>query len=127
MKFISAVALATLGTATAAIAMPPNAGTTNTQTSAQAAVSDTTSAKTKAAAKADTHKATPKIGDAVFDKAGEAVGTIEAVTETSFVLATADGRATMEIGALSHGPKGHMIALTKAELDQAIHSAAAPG
>jgi hypothetical protein len=73
--------------------------------------------------------AAAKAGDTVYDQAGEVVGTIEKVEGTNFVISTGTNSATLSLSVLGHGPKGHVIGLTKAQLDEAIvkaQGAAAP-
>ncbi len=66
---------------------------------------------------------TPKVGDTVYDSTGIAAGTVESVSDTSFVLVTSAGKATVPLSGLSNGPKGPTIAMTKAQLEEAIRKA----
>lgn len=68
--------------------------------------------------------AAAKAGDTVYDQAGEVVGTIEAVEGANFVISTGTNRATLALASLGQGPKGATLAMTKAQLDEAIQKAA---
>jgi hypothetical protein len=65
-----------------------------------------------------------KAGDTLYDKTGEAVGTVESINGQNAVIATASGKATIPLGVLSSGSKGPTIGMTKAELDAAMQNAA---
>ena len=67
--------------------------------------------------------ATAKAGDTVYDAAGGTVGTVESVEGESFVISTGSKKATLPMSALSSGPNGPVIGMTKAELDAAIDKA----
>lgn len=70
--------------------------------------------------------AAAKAGDTVYDQAGEVVGTIEKVEGNNFVISTGTNRATLALSVLASGPKGHVIGLTKTQLDEAIVQAQGP-
>jgi hypothetical protein len=89
---------------------------------------ETTSAPAEAGAAA-AQSATAKAGDTVYDQAGEVVGTVEKVEGANFVISTGTNRATLALNTLASGPKGFVIGVTKAQLDEAIvksQGAAAP-
>ena len=87
------------------------------------------SAPSPAAPAAATAEAAPaqaaaaKAGDTIYDQAGEVVGTVESVDGTNFVISTGTNKATVPLSALAAGPKGHVIGMTKAQLDEAIKNA----
>jgi hypothetical protein len=119
MKSIVALTFATAAavSAVAAGATPPATSAATPPTAQQQAPAQpgaTTDAATKAA---------PKTGDAVYDSAGEAVGTVESVTVDQFVLATDVGKATLPLASVGHGPNGHTLAVTATELKAAIQKA----
>lgn len=87
---------------------------------AQEAPSPATQAP-EAAAPAQT--AAAKAGDTVYDQAGEVVGTIESISGANFVISTGANKATVPLAALGSGPKGPVIGMTKAQLDDAIKNA----
>ena len=67
--------------------------------------------------------AAAKAGDTIYDQAGEVVGTVESVEGSNFVISTGANKATVPLSALAAGPKGHVIGMTKAQLDEAIKNA----
>lgn len=67
--------------------------------------------------------AAAKAGDTIYDQAGEVVGTVESVEGSNFVISTGTNKATVPLSALAAGPKGHVIGMTKAQLDEAIKNA----
>lgn len=79
-----------------------------------------TSAPAAAAGAAATQSATANAGDTVYDQAGEVVGTVEKVEGANFVISTGNNRATLALTTLATGPKGLVIGVTKAQLDEAI-------
>ena len=85
---------------------------------------ETTSAPAEAGATADSaaaaQSATAKAGDTVYDQACEVVGTVEKVEGANFVISTGTNRATLALNTLASGPKGLVIGVTKAQLDEAI-------
>lgn len=118
MKHIltATVAVAALGMAAPVLAQ--DAATAPAETApAQTATTETAPAAEAAAAKA---------GDTIYDQAGEVVGTIEKVEGSNFVISTGNNRATLALSVLGTGPKGHVIGLTKAQLDEAIVQAQGP-
>jgi hypothetical protein len=87
----------------------------------QAAPASTSEAPTSQAAAAKA--ATTKAGDAIYDTAGEVVGTVESVEGSNFVISTGTNKATLPMSALASGPSGPMINMTKAQLNTAIQQA----
>ena len=92
---------------------------------APALAQETASAPAEAGAAADpaaaaAQSATAKAGDTVYDQAGEVVGTVEKVEGANFVISTGTNRATLALNTLASGPKGLVIGVTKAQLDEAI-------
>jgi hypothetical protein len=67
--------------------------------------------------------ATAKAGDAIYDTAGEVVGTVESVEGSNFVISTGTSKATLPMSALASGPSGPTISMTKAQLNAAIEQA----
>jgi hypothetical protein len=49
---------------------------------------------------------TAKAGDTVYDKTGKVVGTVESTEGGNAVIATATGKATVPLDALTSGSKG---------------------
>jgi hypothetical protein len=88
----------------------------------QAAPANTSEAPTTQAPAA--RAATAKAGDTIYDTAGEAVGTVESVEGSNFVISTGTNKATMPMSALASGPSGPTISMTKAQLNAAIEQAA---
>jgi hypothetical protein len=71
--------------------------------------------------------ATAKAGDTIYDSSGVAVGTVESVSGTNFVISTGTNKATLPMAALANGPNGPMISMSKAQLNAAIAQATAKG
>lgn len=67
------------------------------------------------------------VGATVFDKKGEAVGTITEKTLTVAVLQADGGKVEVPLEAFGKSSKGLLIAMTKAEFDQLVAAAAKPG
>jgi len=107
-KFVKQLLTTTLAIAAVGMAAPVLAQ----ETSAPAAAG----ADTAAAAQS----ATAKAGDTVYDQAGDVVGTVEKVEGANFVISTGTNRATLALTTLATGPKGLVIGVTKAQLDEAI-------
>jgi len=63
-----------------------------------------------------------KPGDTVYDPGGEPVGTIASIEGDTAILATGNVNVGIPISAISHGEKGHVITMTKAELEAAAKS-----
>lgn len=80
----------------------------------------------EAGAGAAAQSATAKAGDTVYDQAGEVVGTVEKVEGANFVISTGTNRATLALNTLASGPKGLVIGVTKAQLDEAIVKSQGP-
>lgn len=117
MKHIltATLAAAALGMAAPAVAQEAETAAPGAETAAPGA--ETAPAAESAAAKA---------GDTVYDQAGGVVGTIEKVEGSNFVISTGTNRATLALSVLATGPQGHVIGLTKAQLDEAITKAQGP-
>ena len=67
-------------------------------------------------------EATAKVGDTIYDTAGEAVATVESVEGTNAVISTGTNKATVPLSSFAAGPKGPVIGMTKAQLDAAIQN-----
>jgi hypothetical protein len=72
----------------------------------------------------------PAVGATVVDTAGAPVGTIETIAEGTAIINTGTNKAPYPLTSMTPGPKGPIIALTKAQLDgfyaeQAAKTAAA--
>lgn len=65
------------------------------------------------------------VGAAVSDTAGNPVGTIEQVNGDLAVLSTGANKVSLPLTSFGTGPKGPVIAMTKAEVDAAASGAAA--
>lgn len=111
-KFVKHFLTTTLTVAALGMAAPALA---QDAASAPAAATDTAADTTAAA-----QSATAKAGDTVYDQAGEVVGTVEKVEGSNFVISTGTNRATLALSTLATGPKGLIIGVTKAQLDEAI-------
>jgi len=61
--------------------------------------------------------ASVKVGDTISDPAGNPVGTIETVEGSNAVLSTGTIKVRLPVSAISQGPKGATIPLTKAEVE----------
>lgn len=72
-----------------------------------------------------TATAQPTEGTAVYDAAGNQVGTIRSVAAPNFVIDTGKNTATLALSSLGQGPKGPVIGFTRDELDAAVEKAAA--
>ncbi len=66
-----------------------------------------------------------KPGASVFDTQGGAVGTIEAVNGDLAVVSTGANKVSLPVSSFGQGENGPVIALTKAQLDQAASGAKA--
>ncbi|WP_294392420.1 hypothetical protein [uncultured Sphingomonas sp.] len=64
-------------------------------------------------------------GTAVVDASGAPVGTIESVTPQGAVVSTGTAKATLPLNAFAKRDAGVAISMTKAQLEQAVSSAAA--
>ena len=71
--------------------------------------------------------ATAKAGDTVYDTSGQAVGTVESVSDGNFVISTGSSKATLSLASLGTGPNGPTISMTKAQLEAAIAQAKPQG
>jgi hypothetical protein len=68
-----------------------------------------------------------KVGEAVSDRNGKALGTIEAVDAGGAVVATAAGKAKVPLDAFGKNRKGLLLGVSKAEFDSLVAKAnAAP-
>ncbi|NKI98898.1 hypothetical protein [Novosphingobium sp. SG707] len=76
-----------------------------------------------AAADTTSHAVTPNIGDNIYDKIGEQVGTISEENDKNVVVTTTQGKVTIPIASLAPGEKGLMINMTKDEFHAAIQAA----
>lgn len=70
--------------------------------------------------------ASVKVGDTVSDPAGSPVGTIETVEDGNAVLSTGTIKVRIPVSAISQGPKGATIPLTKAEVEAKAQPSAPP-
>jgi hypothetical protein len=87
----------------------------------QAAPASTSEAPTTQAPAAKA--ATAKAGDAIYDTAGEVVGTVESVDGSNLIISTGTNKATLPLSSLASGPNGPTISMTKAQLNAAIEQA----
>jgi hypothetical protein len=69
---------------------------------------------------------TAKAGDTVYDKTGKVVGTIESIDGGNATIATATGKATVPLDALTSGSKGPTIGMSKAQLEAKQNAAKGP-
>lgn len=61
----------------------------------------------------------PKVGDPVYDPAGNSVGAIETAENGVAVIATGKAKARIPYSSFATGPNGLVIALSKTELELA--------
>lgn len=74
-------------------------------------------------AAAPTPAAEPAVGATVYDASGAEVGTIKSIAAPNFVIDTGKNSATLALSALGTGPKGPVLGMTKAQLDEAAEKA----
>lgn len=82
-------------------------------------------AQTAPAAPAATQPAPPAVGATVVDTVGAPVGTIESIADGTAIINTGTNKAPYPLTSMTPGPKGPIIALTKAQLDAFYAEAAA--
>ena len=98
---------------------------TSAQPDSSTATDEATTPAPSATATAATTAKSPVPGETVYDNAGVPVGQIESVAGGNFVLATAVGKATVPLTGLGTGPKGHSVAMSKSDLENAVRQASA--
>ncbi|WDF74550.1 hypothetical protein [Novosphingobium sp. KACC 22771] len=76
-----------------------------------------------AAAEAAGQPVSPNIGDTIYDKIGEQLGTISEENDKNVIVATTQGKVTIPIASLAPGDKGLMINMTRDEFHAAIQAA----
>lgn len=64
------------------------------------------------------------VGGTVYDPQGEEVGTIDSIADTTIVVNTGTNKAALPKSAVGSGPKGPMVTLTKAQIDEQVAAAA---
>lgn len=70
--------------------------------------------------------ASAKVGDTIYDKAGESLGSVAAVNGDAVVVSMPEGKGSIPITSLANGPKGLMINMAKADVASAIKAAGQP-
>lgn len=65
----------------------------------------------------------PLVGDIVYDKNAEQIGTVASTNGQQVVVTTTKGKVTIPLASLFAGTKGLAINMTKEEVDAAIQSA----
>jgi hypothetical protein len=63
------------------------------------------------------------VGGTIFDPQGGEVGKIVSMTGDAVVVDTGDNKATLPKSAIGSGPKGPIIAMTKAQIDEQVAAA----
>lgn len=93
--------------------------------SAQTVPQTTQPAQDAAPADAATAQAVkPMVGDNVYDKNGEQIGTVASTNGQQAIVTTTKGKITIPLASLFAGTKGLAINMTKEEVDAAIQAAA---
>lgn len=64
----------------------------------------------------------PLVGDILYDKNGEEIGTVSTSNEQQVVVTTTRGKITIPVSSLFAGQKGLAINMSKEEVDAAVHS-----
>lgn len=66
----------------------------------------------------------PQVGDGIYDKNGEQIGTVASTNGQHAVLTTSKGKITVPLAAMFAGAKGPTINATREEVEAAIQAPA---
>ncbi|WDF75148.1 hypothetical protein [Novosphingobium sp. KACC 22771] len=64
------------------------------------------------------------VGGTIYDAQGEEVGTIDSIADTTVVVNTGTNKAALPKTSIGSGPKGPMVSITKAQIDEQVAAAA---